>query len=390
MSARELAALVELAGRGRVAWLGLMSGNSADGIDAARVLLEESPDGPRVRAIDGETFPFRREFAADFRRSLESEGDWGRAARFDRILGERFAAAAIEAIERFGPVDAIAVSGHTFSHRPADDPPSTLQLGSLAFVAERTGRPVLGGFRAADLARGGEGAPLVPAGDRVLFGALADRVAVVNIGGISNATWLERGSEPRAADAGPGNLLLDGAYRDGRPDGGEHDEGGALAGTGRTDLPTLERWSATRRSGGTRRSFGREEFGAAWLARERGALARLPLADRLRTLSAWIAREIALTLHRLGEGRAPDRLLVGGGGSLHRTLLAELARETGREAERLTALEHGVDARLREAAAFAIIGHEWLYGRAGSFPGTTGAGRAAPLGALVLPGRGSA
>jgi anhydro-N-acetylmuramic acid kinase len=392
VSARELAALAALAARGSAAWLGLMSGNSADGIDAARVELEETSGGARVRSVRGETFPFPPEFSAEFRRVLESPGDFATAARFDRILGERFAAAAERAIERFGPVDAIAVSGHTFSHRPADEPPSTLQLGSACFVAERTGLPVLAGFRAADLARGGEGAPLVPAGDRVLFGGLAETVAVVNIGGISNATWLEHDAPPRAADAGPGNLLLDGAYRRGRPGGGDHDDGGEIAASGRADPECLARWSAAqaaRSDAAGRRSFGREEFGAAWLERERDGLARLSLPDRLRTLCAWIADEIARTTRRLGGGRTPERLLVGGGGARNRTLLAEIARAAGQRPEPLEAAAHGVDLHLREAAAFAILGHEWLYGRPGSFPGTTGTGRAAPLGTLYLPGRGA-
>jgi len=389
VSAGELAGLVGLARRGSATWLGLMSGNSADGIDAAQVALDETPAGARVRSVRGETFPFPAEFAAELRRTLESPGDFATAARSDRILGERFADAALRAIERYGPVDAIALSGHTFSHRPSEDPPSTLQLGSTHFVAERTGLPVLAGFRAADLARGGEGAPLVPAGDRVLFGALAETVAVVNIGGISNATWLARGAPPRAADAGPGNLLLDGAYRRGRPGGGDHDDGGAIAREGRVDRSCLERWRAAAPSSGARRSFGREEFGAAWLDRERESLERLSLADRLRTLCAWIAEEVERTLGSLGEGRSPERLLVGGGGARNLALLSELSRAAGRPAEPLTAAAHGVDLHLREAAAFAILGHEWLYGRAGSFPGTTGTGRPAPLGALFLPGRGA-
>jgi len=368
-----------------------MSGNSADGIDAARVELEETAAGARALSVAGDTFPFPPDFAAELRRVLESPGDFATAARYDRILGERFAAAAERAIARFGRVDAIVVSGHTFSHRPADDPPSTLQLGSPHIVAERTGLPVIAGLRAADLARGGEGAPLVPAGDRVLFGSLAGTVAVVNIGGISNATLLARGETPRAADAGPGNLLLDGAFREGRPGGGDHDDGGAIAGSGRVDRECLERWlsaSLASAKASARRSFGREEFGATWLERERSAWAPLPLADRLRTLCAWIAEEIARTVHGLGGGVVPERLLVGGGGARNLALLAEISRAVGREAEPLSAARHGVDLRLREAAAFAILGHEWLYGRPGSFPETTGTGRAAPLGTLHLPGRG--
>ncbi len=384
MSIEAVRALLTLRERGSSVWLGLMSGTSGDGIDAARVELEETSSGPKVVSIAGETIPFDPDLSVALRRVLESAGDFTAAARWDRLLGERFADAAARAIAHHGPVDAIALSGHTFSHRPSEASPATLQLGSPHCVSERTGRPVLFGFRAADLARGGEGAPLVPAGDRVLFGHLGNPIAVVNIGGISNVTWIARGEDPAAADAGPGNLLLDGVYRGCDAEGGQFDRDGALAETGTVDRATLARYIDSIPRDRFRRSYGREEFGAGWLSREHDQMTDQRTPDLLATLCAWISHEIARTIDELGVGRLPERVLVGGGGAHHRRLLTELSLAVRAPVERLREQEHGVDADLREAASFAILGHEWLYDRAGSFPGTTGVERAAPLGAWVF------
>lgn len=382
-----LAALLAARDRGQVRWVGLMSGTSGDGIDAARVVVRETEDGPRVEEVEGGTIPFDSEFRTELRDAVGGTGSFAEAARLDRALGERFAEAARVAIESHGPVDAIALSGHTVSHLPAANPAATLQVGAPSIVAERVGLPVVAGFRTADLARGGEGAPLVPAGDRVLYGHLGDPLAVVNVGGISNVTWLVRGADPTAADAGPGNLILDAAYRDGATDGAEFDRDGRVAQEGRVVSSLLDRWTGWNERRGTRRSTGREEFGEAWWAAERARLAEHPSADRLATLCAWIAEEIARTIAGLAGGRAPERTLVGGGGAHHGRLRADLVdRLVGGPVEMLRAEEHGVGADLREAAAFAILGHEWLYRRPGSFPGTTGAAAAGPLGALALPG----
>ena len=368
---------------GRSHWLGLMSGTSCDGIDVARVAIEESAEQPKVVSVEGCTVPFERAFAHELRDRLSGTGSFAEAARADARLGDRFAEAALHALATWGPVDGIALSGHTYSHLPAEVPPTTLQLGSAFRVAERTGTPVLSAFRLADVARGGEGAPLVPAGDRVLFGSLAPRVAVINIGGISNVTWLEQGRDPSACDAGPGNLLLDKICRAADPEGPGFDVDGARAVEGAVDEAWVE---AHRVTLSARRTFGREEFGEEWWVTERRALERLELADQLATVCGWIAAEIAATIDRLGERTPPDRLLVGGGGARNRRLILELTARVGLPAEPLTATTHGVDLDLREAASFAILCHEWVYGRPSSFPTTTGARALPHLGAWSIPG----
>jgi len=217
----------------------------------------------------------------------------------------------------------------------------------------------------------------------VLFGQLADRVAVVNIGGISNVTWIEKDRELQARDAGPGNLILDEVWRAATTGESQFDEGGRVALTGRVDRSMLR--SFNDHPWRDRRSFGREQFGRAWFEQFRDQLSRLTLKDRLATLCGWMAREIAETIAELGQGRPPQRLLVGGGGAHHQRLLQEIGLLVGISAEVLEESKHGVGADLREAAAFAILGHEWLYGRSGSFLGTTGATPGAGLGMWAFP-----
>ncbi len=370
--------------RPEVRWLGTMSGTSGDGLDIARVTLQETDDPmlPRVCSIQGDTFQYDSEFATSLRGAVESQGSFEVTAHWDRQLGEMWGEMISDSIDRFGDVDAITLAGHTFFHR-GSSPPITLQLGAPHTIAQKTGKPVLFGFRGCDLSLGGEGAPLVPVGDRVLFGELADRVAVVNIGGISNVTWIEKDRELQARDAGPGNLLLDEVWRAAKFDESRFDENGRVALSGSVDRSLLG--SFKDHPWRERRSLGREQFGQGWFLDFREQLSLLSLEDRLATLCAWIAGEIAETIVELSEGRAPQRLLVGGGGAHHRRLLQEIDRFVGISAEPLQETKHGVGADLREAAAFAILGHEWLYGRSGSFLGTTGATPGAGLGMWAFP-----
>lgn len=369
-------------------WLGLMSGTSGDGIDAALVILEERAEAtPRVVSVDGLTVPFPEPLSVQLIADLVTPPDIETAAIWDARLGERFADAARGAAERLGDADAIALSGHTFVHLPEHHPRTTLQLGSPALVAERTGLPVVSGFRAHDVARGGEGAPLVPAGDRILFGTADRGVAVVNLGGIGNITWLPRGSgEPRALDTGPANLILNRMVLEGT--GGERpmDVDGALGARGTVRRELMEPWMDHPFLGDPEaRSTGREQFGERWVEEHREQLRGFCLEDRLATAVAWIAATVALGLRRLAGEEPVGRILVGGGGAHNRALLRALQTTLPGPVECLSAERHGVDGDLREAAAFAVLGHEWLRGRPGSFPGTTGCLRAGPLGSVTLP-----
>ncbi|MGE3163319.1 MAG: anhydro-N-acetylmuramic acid kinase [Planctomycetota bacterium] len=377
--------LEELRKRRRRTWLGLMSGTSCDGIDVAAVTLEESGDEARVVDVVGKVVPFSPARSAELKRSLAGSPSAEEACRWDARLGEWFAEAAYAWLAEH-PADAIALSGHTFAHLPGEVPVSTLQVGNPAIVARRTGLPVVAAFRAGDVARGGEGAPLVPVGDRVLFGRPDDNVAVLNLGGISNLTWLPRaGGAPRAADCGPCNLVLDHALS--VLSGGESrwDEGGQRAALGRSHPELVAAWMQHSYFSGSVRSTGREVFGEAWVRSHEAELQQLGLCDALATLVEWIARAVAARLTSLGQGQPIGGLLVGGGGAYNDALMNALGRCIPASVEKLDRARHRVGVDLREAAAFAILGNETLMGRPGSFAETTGCREPGPIGGWWFP-----
>jgi anhydro-N-acetylmuramic acid kinase len=382
----------------RVRVIGLMSGTSADGIDAA---LVEWPDDAAARpfrllAFREQAFPAElqdrihrlaaaRVAAADALREL---------AALDVELGERFAAAAAEVAAAAGvaleAVDAVASHGQTVAHHP--ELRASLQIGDPSRIAERTGCTTVADFRPRDLAAGGEGAPLAPFFHFAAFAAPAEDRVALNLGGIANLTWLPRGARPDevlAFDVGPANALIDGVVR-GLSEGRERiDRGGARARRGRVDGALLERLlddEFLRRP--PPKSTGRERYGAREaeaLCREWRAARREP-DDLVATLVAFTAEAVARACRDfLARGRRPDRLLVGGGGADNPALMGALA-----EALPATPVEPfdaaGVPRRAAEAMAFSLLGRNALLGIPNHLPRCTGASRAAVLGEIV-PGR---
>lgn len=382
MSRNPWAFLDELRARVSVRWCGLMSGTSGDGIDAAIVECFESGERPRI--IGGTTIEFDAETSQRVIADLREPPRADVIARWDRELGRLFADAARAARDRLGDFDAIAVSGHTFAHLPAL--PSTLQCGNPAMVAFALDRPVVGDFRRTDVASGGEGAPLVPAADARLFGEPDRAVAILNVGGISNLTWLPPVGQgyPRARDCGPGNLVLNELVRVATAGEETYDRDGRYALRGEVHAELVTEWLAHPFFDSARRSTGREEFGEAWVASE-PRLRQLPLEDAAATLCAWVAAAVAKSWRRLGadaSAHLPDVCLIAGGGTHHpllRTLIAEALGVPVQPVET-------IDPDLREAAAFAILGHEFLHQRPTAFPETTGRPAPLSLGALFLPG----
>lgn len=358
-------------------YVGLISGTSADGIDA--VLAEFGPQGaPRLLAGLTEAYPqdLRRELLAFMHG--EYRGDpVDQLLRLERVLGERFAAAATAVLAKagveIGGVTAIGSHGQTLRHRPPD---STLQAGDPNLIAARLGRPVVADLRRMDIAFGGQGAPLVPAFHRAAFGSDAEVRAVVNIGGIANVTVLSP-AELSGGDVGPGNALLDAWCAE--HGGAEFDRDGALAASGRVDAGLLD---ALRTdpffAKPLPKSTGRELFNRGWLARAlRPGLAP---ADVQATLAELTASTIADALRQA----QPARVLVCGGGARNGHLMRRLAALLAPIPVTTTAAL-GVDPDLVEATAFAWLARETLAGRAGNVPAATGAARAVVLGGRYGP-----
>lgn len=372
-------------------YLGLMSGTSLDGVDAAAVRLE----GEAERPDEAELLAFRsRPYEDAFRRRLASACESGGPAELcglDAELGRRLGRAARELMEEAGlapgEVAAVGSHGQTVWHAPPDDrggrSACTLQLGQPAEIAEATGLSVVADFRPRDVAVGGQGAPLAPHFDRLVLRGERSR-AIQNLGGMGNVTALPpRGAdhEPLAFDTGPGVALVDAAVQ--AITGGEErfDRDGRRAAEGRVLDRALEAWLEDPFfEAPPPKSTGRERFGPrrleGWLADHADAAPE----DLLATLTELTARGVARGLAWV-EFEVEELVLCGGGARN-----VELAR---RIADRVAPVEVrdlselGWDPDAREAAAFALLARQHLLGRPSSETWATGARARRVLGCLT-------
>ncbi|MFK4301373.1 MULTISPECIES: anhydro-N-acetylmuramic acid kinase [unclassified Paenibacillus] len=382
--------------------VGLMSGTSLDGIDAAVVSIEGCGMDARVKLLHYYSVPYE----AALRERLKSlctveHSSVELVCGMNVYLAERFAEAAVEAVRGAGmemeEIDLISSHGQTVWHIPekaSHDPHllrSTLQLGDLSVLAKRTGRYVVGDFRPADMAVGGQGAPLVPYGDLILFRHPEKGRLLQNIGGIGNCTILPPSCTPQqvfAFDTGPGNMVIDQVVHlltDGRL---SYDEDGAWASQGQSDgtlvSEMLEHPYFARKPP---KSTGREIFGKDYArqfvasARQRG----LDGADMVATATAFTARTIADGYRRhVFPVCRMDEVIVSGGGAHNRTLLAMLERLLP-ELKVLTSGALGVSDDAKEAVIFALLGNDFMHGLCNNLPSATGAERPTVMGKLAFP-----
>ena len=379
--------------------VGLMTGTSADAVDAALVRFEGVGLECRHHMVRYEETPLEPELRREIlevasARELAPE----RLMRLDAALGERYAAAVLEllAAASVAPaaVSAIGSHGQTVRHVPraaGAGQALTLQIGSAAVLAERTGIAVVSDFRTRDTAAGGEGAPLVPLCDWWLFRSAEESRVLLNLGGIANVTYLPRGgslADVVAFDTGPGNVLLDALAE--RASGGERsrDEGGASAARGVVDEALLSELKADPFfTQAPPRSTGRERFGRHYAA-TLGSLGReLGLSD-----DDLMATAVELTAASIGEAvkrflvprAGVDVVAASGGGVMNPVLMRALERRLA-PARLVSTDAFGVEAPGKEALAFAFLAHQSLCGAAGNLPGATGAARRVVLG-HITPG----
>ena len=362
-------------------YLGLISGTSADGIDAALVRFDAAG---ACALVDGHTFGWEPALRA----RLVALGQGGDATSLDELgaldvqVAEAFADAARALLAQAG-IDADAVRalgshGQTVRHRPAAAHPFTWQLGDGNVIAERTGIATVADFRRRDVAAGGQGAPLVPAFHAALLHDAGEDRAVLNLGGIANFTLLPAQGEVRGFDTGPANALLD-AWCE-RHTGHAFDAGGAFAASGRIDGALLARllddpWFALPAP----KSSGREQFHLRWLDE------RLTGDERPEDVQATLLELSAATVADALLAHQPDtrRVLVCGGGVHNPLLLARIAARLPDATVESTAT-HGLDPDFVEAMAFAWLARETLAGRPGNLPAVTGARGSRVLG-VVYP-----
>ncbi len=358
--------------------LGLMSGTSMDGVDAAVLVTDgETIDGfgPRLaRAYDeAERAVLRR--ALDAARDLADRGARpGVLAEAEKLVTDAHAEA-VEALRRANPglaVDLVGFHGQTVFHAPEQR--LTVQIGDGAALARRLGVRVVFDLRAADVAAGGEGAPLVPVYHRALVAhaGLAGTIAVVNIGGVANVTRIGADGALVAGDTGPGNALLDDFVA--ARTGAAMDRGGALAAEGTVDAAALARlmdnpWFDKPLP----KSLDRDAFAA-------GPVANLSDADGAATLTAFTSGTILKGIVMAGGA---DRIVVSGGGTNNPVLMAMLAAGAGVPVEGADKLGWSPD--FIEAEAFAYLAARSLRGLPLTFPGTTGVPAPTTGGRLVAP-----
>ena len=346
--------------------IGLMSGTSLDGIDAA---LIETDGAGHIRPIAFRSDPYSAQAREQLREaaalalSFERPRPSPKIVEAEGMLTNRHILAVRQLLAGTGldpaQIDVIGFHGQTIAHRP--DRGWTWQIGDGAAMSKALGITVVNDLRSADVAAGGQGAPLLPVYHRALTAGMEPPVAVLNLGGVGNITWLGPGDHDLIAfDTGPANGLVDDWML--AETGSPFDANGAFAARGRVDQAVLgamldNPWF----DAPPPKSLDRADFSA-------DAVRGLSAADGAATLTAFTAETVARSLGHLPD--QPKRLIVAGGGRHNATLMAMISRATGIDAERIEALGWNGDAT--EAEGFAYMAVRALRGEPISFPGTTG------------------
>ncbi len=379
--------------------LGLLSGTSADGIDAALVHITGSGVESKLHLLAFETYPYPNELRARvLAASLPGKGTVDEICRLNIAVGECFAQAALQIIAaanvRTHAVDLIGSHGQTIHHLPYAEPIAgvasrgTLQIAEPSVIAKRTGIITVADFRAADMALGGQGAPLVPIMDYLLFRSATHTRALLNLGGIANLTLLKRNGaldEVLAFDTGPANMVVDGLMQ--KFFDQAYDKNGEVAARGKVSHELLQHLlTHPYFARAIPKSTGREEFGAEFVAQlvQRGGELQLQREDMIATATALTAESVwrgaSLLEHSHG---AIEELIVSGGGAHNRTLMRMLQEKFSR-AKLSTTDEYGVPSDAKEAMLFALLANETVSGNAGNVPSVTGASAATVLGKICL------
>ena len=380
--------------------LGLMSGTSADGVDAVLVELSGSAAHPHWTLLRSASL----DYPAPTRQLILAVGQ-GEAKTASTLLNlsetiTKIQAAAARQCDPEGQAQLVGCHGQTLWHRPPENaetgalqPGASWQMLQAPLLAQLLKRPVIFDFRAADLALGGQGAPLVPKADAALLGRTKGWRALLNLGGIANLTLIPPDAGPdrlqpvRGWDCGPANSLIDLAMEQFSEGKESCDESGRLAETGQCDEALILRWLAEPYFQlSPPKSTGRELFGRADLTRRLQEMQGRPIADQIATLTAFSAAVVAQDLQQLSNQNhpLPIELLVAGGGSQNLTLMRELTKRCrGLRLRRSDELR--LPSQSREAMVFALLAWWHQLGYPGNAPAITGAEHEAVLGVRVNP-----
>ncbi|MCG7344210.1 anhydro-N-acetylmuramic acid kinase [Sporosarcina sp. ACRSL] len=378
---------------------GLMSGTSLDGLDIAVVDFSYEEGKVRHELIHFKTMPFDDGLREELHKLMDPAAPLQFVSSMNMYLGERYADSLKEALQEAGigleTVDLISSHGQTIWHEPAVDldrafaRPNTMQIGDIAVIAERTGKKVIGDFRTRDMAAGGQGAPLVPYADHVLFQSETAGRILLNIGGIANMTVLPpSGSEQPiiAYDTGPGNMVIDASVAKLTDGQRSFDQDGELAKDGTVDDEWLESLMGHDYfAAPTPKSTGRELFGTTYVdafwaeGDERGRSA----ADKIATATMLTAKTIATEIERYIQSHEVKEVIASGGGVHNRTLMEFLQKLLPEKIRIVTTGHIGIDADAKEAFVFALLGYLGIHQKPNSLPAATGAERATIMGKIA-------
>lgn len=374
--------------------VGLMSGTSIDGIDAALVDITGKSPHLKIRLVAWDIYPFPKGYKERILAiSHPSQSGVDEICRLNFELGELFADAVMKVAKK-GRVSlsrlVVAGShGQTICHLGGK---GTLQIGEPSVIAEKTGVTTVADFRPRDVAAGGFGAPLAPYLHYLLFKHPKKNRAVQNIGGIGNLTMIPKKARPddvMGFDTGPGNMVIDGLLREMSGDGTSYDHGGKIAAKGMVHLGLLkELMSHPFISRKPPKTSGREEFGRPFVLKilARAKKLKLPKEDIIATATALTAASIASNYRKFVFPKMiPDEIVFGGGG-IHNATLMRMIRAELPDIKISSFDLYGIPADAAEAVCFAVLAHETLHGNPTNIPTVTGAKRAAVLGKIV-PGR---
>ncbi len=385
---------------------GIMSGTSVDGVDAVIARLGGTGTEMEIELLGYASRPYRQELRDLVLSNSEVTGASARdISQLNAALPHVFADAVVDAVDDSGlppdRLDLVGCHGQTIHHVPIPSSVgglsvrSTLQLGDASVLANLLGVTVVGDFRNADMALGGQGAPLVPYFDFVRFRDATESRVLLNLGGIANVTILPAGCDATqivAFDTGPANMVIDALVS--RLFHIPFDQGGSIAGSAPPDAELLaELLKDNYFSLKPPKSTGREQFGTEYVANLIAHFSRLhgeeaSWTDNLKailisTATSLTSKSVAMSVARLGPVSAPHRVIVAGGGTRNQTLMAQLGAEFKTTVEPIES--HGIGSTQKEALCFAVLAHELVNGTPTGLPSVTGASRPALLGKISVP-----
>jgi anhydro-N-acetylmuramic acid kinase len=382
--------------------IGLMSGTSCDGIDACLVNITGNGSSTQIDIIGFEVYPFKEKIRnLIFEASDETIGTVDKICQLNFTLGKLFADAARQIAEKLSiplsGIDIIGSPGQTIYHISSlkentdKEVRSTLQIGEPSVIAQETGVTTVADFRTRDIAAGGEGAPLVPYADFILFGREGASRVIQNIGGISNVTFLpENGGidEIIAFDNGPGNMIID-RFAEIMTDGKlKYDKDGELASKGKLNQDLLERLCThPYLSKPPPKSTGREDFGIHFSDKLFKELRQgnIDVFDAIKTITAFTAKSISDSYKNfiLPSNKIAEVIISGGG--THNPVLFQYMKNYLRDISISKVDDFGIPSEAKEALSFAILANETICGNPSNVPSATGARESVVLG-KIIPG----